>query len=203
MNTIIGLGNPGSDYDGTRHNVGFMVVDALCETLQTEFEAGKGDYLIAVSRYRGKGITLVKPLTYMNNSGLALVDLLEHYSLSVKDFLVVCDDFNLPLGRIRFRPKGTDGGHNGLYSIIYHLQTEDFPRLRCGIGRLISPGEVFDATKFVLSVFDRDERSAVRKMVTKSSEAVLCFATEGLTAAMDRWNMAGENESSKAHVIAE
>ena len=203
MNTIIGLGNPGSDYDGTRHNVGFMVVDTLCETLQTEFEAGKGDYLIAVSRYQGKGIALVKPLTYMNNSGLALVDLLEHYSLSVKDLLVVCDDFNLPLGTIRLRPKGTDGGHNGLYSIIYHLQTEDFPRLRCGIGRPISPGEVIDATKFVLSVFDRDERSAVRKMVIKASEAALCFATEGLTVAMDRWNMAAENESSKTHAIAE
>lgn len=203
MSTIIGLGNPGGEYDETRHNVGFMVVDTLCETLQTEFEAGKGDYLIAVSRYRGKRIALVKPLTYMNNSGLAVVDLVEYRSLNAKDLLVVCDDFNLPLGRIRLRPKGSDGGHNGLYSIIYHLQTEDFPRLRCGIGRLISPGEEYDATKFVLSVFDRDERSAVRKMVTKAGEAALCFATEGLTVAMDRWNMAAENESSKAHAIAE
>ncbi len=186
--TIIGLGNPGNEYEETRHNVGFMVADALCETLQTDFEVGKGDYLIAVSRYGGREIRLVKPLTYMNNSGLAVADLIERYRLNIKDILIVCDDFTLPLGKIRLRAKGTDGGHNGLYSIIYQLRTEGLSRLRCGIGRLHPQGQKFNPTEFVLSVFDQSEGPSVRKMIEEARDAALCFATEGLIAAMDHWN---------------
>lgn len=188
MIAIIGLGNPGNEYEWTRHNVGFLVVDALRDVLRTEFEAGKGDYLLATARFHETQITLVKPLTYMNNSGLAVADVVERYDLNLKDLLVVCDDFNLPLGKIRLRPKGSDGGHNGLYSIIYQLQTEEFPRLRCGIGTAVTPGQRCNATSFVLSVFDRDERPAVRKMVESAREAALCFSAEGISVAMDRWN---------------
>jgi PTH1 family peptidyl-tRNA hydrolase len=199
---IIGLGNPGNEYDWTRHNVGFMVVDALCEVLSAEFEAGKGDYLIAAARSHGVPISLVKPLTYMNNCGLAVADVVDRYGLDLRDALIVSDDFNLALGKIRLRPKGSDGGHNGLYSIIYQLQTEEFSRLRCGIGTPIPSGQEFDATSFVLSVFNRDEKPAVRKMVESARDAALCFSTEGINAAMDRWNAIGSDPWNETGVIA-
>jgi PTH1 family peptidyl-tRNA hydrolase len=201
MIAVIGLGNPGHDYEWTRHNVGFMVADALSDELRTKFEGGKGDYLVAAADFHGTPILLVKPLTYMNNSGLAVADLVERYDLDPKDILVVCDDFNLPLGKIRLRPKGSDGGHNGLYSIIYQLQTEEFPRMRCGIGAANLPGQDFDATSFVLSVFDQAERSAVRKMVEEAQDAALCFSTEGIDKAMGRWNAIGTDSPNATNVI--
>ena len=202
MTAIIGLGNPGNEYEWTRHNVGFLVVDALRDVLRTEFEAGKGDYLLATASSHSTPIALVKPLTYMNNSGLAVADLVERYNLDLRDLLIVCDDFNLPLGKIRLRPKGSDGGHNGLYSIIYQLQTEEFPRLRCGIGTPTSSGQEFDATSFVLSVFNCDEKPAVRKMVESARDAALCFSAEGINAAMDRWNAIGSDPWNETSVIA-
>lgn len=202
MTAIIGLGNPGNEYDWTRHNVGFMVVDALCEVLGAEFEAGKGDYLIAAARSHGIPISLVKPLTYMNNCGLAVADVVERYGLDLRDALIVSDDFNLALGKIRLRARGSDGGHNGLYSIIYHLQTEEFPRLRCGIGTLSAPGKKFDSASFVLSVFDRDERPTVLKMVETARDAALCFSKEGINAAMDQWNAVGSDPREETSVPA-
>jgi PTH1 family peptidyl-tRNA hydrolase len=201
MIAVIGLGNPGHDYEWTRHNVGFMVANALSDALQAEFEEGKGDYLVAAADLESKPILLAKPLTYMNNSGLAVADLVESYGLEPKDILVVCDDFNLPLGKIRLRPKGSDGGHNGLYSIIYQLQTEEFPRMRCGIGITNVPGQDFDATSFVLSVFNQAERSAVQKMVEEARDAALCFSTEGIDRAMDRWNAIGTDPRNETNVI--
>jgi PTH1 family peptidyl-tRNA hydrolase len=201
MIAVIGLGNPGHGYEWTRHNVGFMVADALSEALQAEFEEGKGDYLVAATDLENKPILLVKPLTYMNNSGLAVADLVERYGLEPKDILVVCDDFNLPLGKIRLRPKGSDGGHNGLYSIIYQLQTEEFPRIRCGIGVASLPGEDFDATSFVLSFFDQPEREIVRKMVEDTRDAAICFCTEGIDTAMSRWNAIGNDSRDETNVI--
>jgi PTH1 family peptidyl-tRNA hydrolase len=201
MIAVIGLGNPGHDYEWTRHNVGFMVADALSEVLRAEFEEGKGDYLVAATEFDGTPILVVKPLTYMNNSGFAVADLVERYDLDPKDILVVCDDFNLPLGKIRLRPKGSDGGHNGLYSIIYQLQTEEFPRVRCGIGVAEVPGQHFDATSFVLSVFDQPEREIVRKMVEDARDAALCFCTEGIDAAMSRWNAVENNLRNETNVI--
>jgi PTH1 family peptidyl-tRNA hydrolase len=202
VTAVIGLGNPGNEYEWTRHNVVFFVVDALRDALRTEFEAGKGDYLLASGRSGGKPIALVKPLTYMNNSGLAVADIVEQYNVEPKDVLIVCDDFNLPLGKIRMRPKGSDGGHNGLYSIIYQLQTEEFPRLRCGIGTATSSGPEFDATSFVLSVFDHDEKPAVRKMVGSARDAALCFLSEGIDVAMDRWNATGRGLGDEKSTIA-
>jgi len=202
VTAIVGLGNPGSEYEWTRHNVGFFVADALCDALRTEFEAGKGNYLLATADSGGTQVALVKPLTYMNNSGLAVADIIERYNVEPKDVLVVCDDFNLPLGKIRLRPKGSDGGHNGLYSIIYQLQTEEFPRLRCGIGRAGSTGPEFDATSFVLSVFDRDEQPAVRKMVESARDVALCFLSEGVRVAMDQWNATGRDPGNEKSAIA-
>jgi PTH1 family peptidyl-tRNA hydrolase len=187
---IIGLGNPGYEYDGTRHNVGFLVVDLLCKKLRTNLQAGRGDYLLGSTVYEERDLLLVKPLTYMNNSGVAVADVKNHYGLRLEDLLVVCDDFNLPLGTIRLRRCGSDGGHNGLYSIIYQLQSEDFPRLRCGIGGSAVEKKGFDATGFVLSPFEREEKAIVQRMLHHASDAALSVVSDGLSIAMNRWNAA-------------
>jgi PTH1 family peptidyl-tRNA hydrolase len=193
VTAIIGLGNPGSEYEGTRHNVGFLVVDAICEALKTAFRAGKGEYVEAASTVQGIEVLLIKPLTYMNNSGVAVADVLDRYNLQLNDILVVSDDFNLPLGTIRLRPKGSDGGHNGLYSIIYQLGTEEFARLRCGIGRPALTARRFDATAYVLSVFEPSELPIVKGMLRSARDAALCFVTEGIERAMSRWNTDASN----------
>jgi PTH1 family peptidyl-tRNA hydrolase len=185
MIAIFGLGNPGREYEMTRHNVGFMVVDALAEKLNYDFKPGKGDYLIAPGKYKGKEILIVKPLTYMNNSGIAVKDVVERFEIDLRDILVVCDDLNLPLGMIRIRPKGSDGGHNGLYSIIYHLKTIEFPRLRCGIG---NPEKMKNMVDFVLSKFDDDEVEVLREMISNAVDATLCFVSDGVLSAMNKFN---------------
>lgn len=189
MFALIGLGNPGLEYEGTRHNVGFRVIDAIGAALDLELSPGHGEYLIGKTRAYGKPVLLIKPLTYMNNSGRAVADVTERYNLALDHILVVCDDFQLPLGTLRLRPKGSDGGHNGLYSIIYHLQRADFPRLRCGIWPAQrGTKKKFDMVQFVLSVFDKDEEPIVKQTVNCARDAVLVFVSEGLSAAMNKFN---------------
>lgn len=127
----------------------------------------------------------------MNNSGDAVRDALERLRLGADRCLVVCDDFQLPLGHLRLRASGTDGGHNGLYSIIYQLQTEDFPRLRCGIGSPHMPPEKSERSSFVLSAFERDELPVVRPMILRARDACLTFITDGLARAMNAVNTRG------------
>lgn len=189
---IVGLGNPGSEYENTRHNVGFSVLDALARSLEVSWIGGKGDYLLSRSRYCDKEIGLVKPLTYMNNSGLAVADLVERYETALQNVLIICDDYNLPLGRLRIRAKGSDGGHNGLYSIIYHLGAEEFPRLRCGIASENVPGGKEAMSDYVLSGFEADERPVVRRMIPRAAEAALFCAAEGIDQAMSRYNKPSE-----------
>lgn len=185
MIAIFGLGNPGGEYEMTRHNVGFMVVDALAKRLGFNFKPGAGDYLVSLGKYAGKEILLVKPLTYMNNSGVAVKDVVERFKIDLKDILVICDDLNLPLGVLRIRQKGSDGGHNGLYSIIYHLKTTEFPRLRCGIGNF---ERVQNMVGFVLSKFNDDEIKILNEMIANAVDATLCFITDGILIAMNRYN---------------
>ncbi len=189
---IVGLGNPGSEYENTRHNVGFSVLDELVRSLEVSWTEGKGDYMLSRSRYCGKEISLVKPLTYMNNSGLAVADLVERYQAALQDVLIICDDYNLPLGRLRIRPKGSDGGHNGLYSIIYHLRTEECPRLRCGIASENMPGGKEAMSDYVLSGIEADERPVMRRMIPRAAEAALFCAAEGIDRAMSRYNKPSE-----------
>ncbi len=188
MKWIVGLGNPGSEYENTRHNLGFCVVDEIGQSQDLAWKAGKGEYMQADSRYHGEDIALVKPLTYVNNSGVAVADLVQRYEVALEDILIVCDDVSLPLGLLRLRPKGSDGGHNGLYSIIYQLQTGGFPRLRCGIGSDRLPMRKDGMTEHVLSVFDPDERPVVRRMIARAAQAALCHAVEGIERAMNRYN---------------
>lgn len=184
---VVGLGNPGTEYDWTRHNVGFRVIDELARRFKISIRPGRGDYLFAACRVSGKEVVLVKPLTYMNNSGIAVSELLEKYSAGLHELMLVADDFALPLGTIRVRTKGSDGGHNGLSSIIYQLNTNEFARIRCGIRREIMPPKERMA-EFVLSPFEREERETVDAMIAKAADAVVEFTTTGIAKTMNKFN---------------
>ncbi|MGC8595488.1 MAG: aminoacyl-tRNA hydrolase [Candidatus Kryptoniota bacterium] len=184
---IVGLGNVGKEFEATRHNVGFMVVDSLARKFKKHFLPGKGDYYFARFSIAGDEVYLLKPTTYMNNSGNAVKDAIERFEINLADMLVTYDDFALPLGKIRIRKMGSDGGHNGVASIIYSLGSNRFPRLRCGIGNeQVKPGS--DMASFVLSTFSPEEIPVVEKMVNTATDAVLTFLTEGTEAAMNQYN---------------
>jgi PTH1 family peptidyl-tRNA hydrolase len=185
---VIGLGNPGSRYSGTRHNVGFAVVDLLAQHLQLSFKAGRGEFLIANGNVEGTSLVIVKPLTYMNQSGLAVQEVQEEFGAVPEQLLVVCDDFQLPLGQLRLRLRGSDGGHNGLTSIIYHVQSDGFPRLRCGIASSSMPPEKNLLANFVLEEFVPEERPVVDQMIERAKTACLFVFTAGMATAMNEFN---------------
>ncbi len=184
---IVGLGNVGREYEVTRHNVGFMVVDLLAAKSRKTFKPGKGEYYFAEMRHAGEDVILLKPTTYMNDSGIAVKDARDRFGVSNQDVLVVYDDFNIPLGKLRLRKGGSDGGHNGISSVIYHLNDDAFPRLRCGIGTgEVVPGR--DMAGFVLSEFEEGERPEVESMIKTAADAVYVFVGSGIQAAMNRFN---------------
>ncbi len=185
--TVVGLGNPGSEYMKTRHNIGFMVVETLSAQFKCVWRPGQGDYLISRAEMSGKSAVFVKPLTYMNNSGEAVRDVLERFLVPISNLIVVVDDFAFELGMIRVRSKGSDGGHNGLRSIIYELNTDEFARIRCGIKKPTMPGKS-EMADFVLSPFDDDEREAVTEMVGTAAEAVKEFVRSGIGRTMTKFN---------------
>jgi PTH1 family peptidyl-tRNA hydrolase len=178
---IVGLGNPGSRYANTRHNVGFKVVERLAERLRLSFRAGKGDYLIA----SGAAILLMKPLTFMNNSGLAVRHAADYFGLECLRILIVHDDHQLPLGKLRLRAGGSDGGHNGLASVIQHLGTPEIPRLRLGISAEFEKGEMAD---YVLSAFSKEEQKRLPEIYDRAVEAALSFINDGAQQAMNKFN---------------
>ena len=184
---VVGLGNPGNEYDGTRHNIGFEVADELARRFRAAWKAGRGDYFVASSGIGGRHIVLAKPLTYMNNSGTAVVDMMEKFGSSLHEVMVIADDLALPLGTIRVRAKGSSGGHNGLVSIIYQLNTDEFARVRCGIRQEAMPPKERMA-EFVLSPFEPGEKSIVNEMVGRAADAVLEFAACGISQAMNKFN---------------
>jgi len=179
---IVGLGNPGARYAETRHNIGFKVVERLAEKLNLNFRAGKGDYLIASGAAE---ILLLKPLTYMNNSGLAVRPAADYFDIPAARMLIVFDDYQLPLGKLRLRPHGSDGGHNGMASVIQHLGTPEVSRLRLGIGAEFAKGEMAD---YVLTTFSRDEHKLLPEIYDRAVEAVLCFINDGMPQAMNKFN---------------
>jgi PTH1 family peptidyl-tRNA hydrolase len=183
MKLVIGLGNPGRKYAGTRHNVGFDVLDLLAERHRLEWESAPADALIA--KWRAASVLLAKPLTFMNLSGGATGELLRFFKIDVLDLLVVVDDVNLDLGRLRARPSGSAGGHNGLKSIIAALGTEEFARLRVGVGRGDARRDLAD---HVLSTFDPDERTDVAEAVGRAADAAELFVAEGIAPVMNRFN---------------
>jgi PTH1 family peptidyl-tRNA hydrolase len=186
MKLIVGLGNPGRKYRDTRHNIGFAVADELARRGNADFEAAPADALMAKLRALGAGGTLLlKPLTMMNASGFAVSEIARYFRVATGDILVVADDVNLPLGRIRARPSGSAGGHNGFRSIIEQLGTTAFPRLRVGVGRGDPRRDLAD---YVLAGFDPDERPAVNEAVGRAADAGELFAAEGIAAVMNRFN---------------
>ena len=188
MYLIVGLGNPGSEYAQTRHNVGFLVTDQLAASLDTQFHAGKGEFWLAQCSLNNVEIAVLKPVTYMNNSGIAVQEFLEQQQISLENILIVCDDFQLPLGTIRLRKDGSDSGHNGLSSIIYHLQTDQFARLRCGIASVSKPLEKSKMKDFVLDIFPESELKTVENMIERAREACTSFIMDGIDQAMNRFN---------------
>ena len=185
MRLVVGLGNPGSRYEGSRHNAGFKLVEALSRKFGGEFKKRQFYSLLCPIEIAGEEVVLAKPLTYMNRSGYAVRALVDWYGLVTGDFIVVYDDMDLELGRIRLRPKGGSGGHNGVKSIIDLLGTEEFPRLRIGIGR---PEPSMDPAEYVLSVFTREEFEEFYKAIGVACDAIQTWVEEGLDAAMNRYN---------------
>lgn len=182
---IIGLGNPGERYERTRHNLGFMVVDRLAREAQTAVKREECRSLIGLAIIEGQRAELVKPQTFMNLSGEAVSCLLRKQGRSVERLIVISDDLALPLGRIRIRPKGSHGGHNGLRSVIDHLKTNEFIRLRVGI---LPDHPVANTRDFVLREFAKSETEAVNEVVENSAVAVRKIIAEGTEKAMAAWN---------------
>jgi peptidyl-tRNA hydrolase, PTH1 family len=155
---ILGIGNPGSQYIGTRHNCGFLVLDLFAQKNSLSFKPSKNEYFYSDGKTADCGFSLIKPSTFVNNSGVAARQAIEEYNIPETDLLVIADDVNLETGKIRIRVNGTDGGHNGINSIIYQLNSDNFPRLRIGIGNNFSKGKMAD---YVLSPFNKDEFSII------------------------------------------
>jgi peptidyl-tRNA hydrolase, PTH1 family len=180
---IVGLGNPGSTYAATRHNVGFMVVDEICRRVQSRFVPGRGEYERASKEGDDGIIHLVKPTTYMNGSGTAVAEALEHTGLTPDSLLIVLDDFQIPLGTLRLRPKGSDGGHHGLASVLWTLGIDLVPRLRLGIGSEELPPAEF-RRDFVLDPFAPEELIRAQAMIARAADAAMLFASAGIDRAM-------------------
>lgn len=185
---IVGLGNPGPDYEDTRHNVGFWVIDRLAQDTGIPVEAEAARSFVGTGLWRGHALALAKPLTFMNRSGQAVLALMKRYDLSPQDVLIVYDDLALPVGSIRLRGKGGAGGHNGVQDLIDRLNSTEFPRLRVGVGDSFSRG---GQVQYVLSPFEDEERPAIEEAVGAAAEAALTFARDGLTAAMNQHNRRG------------
>ncbi len=181
---LFGLGNPGKKYQTTRHNIGYLFLDYYAEKFGIPFVPGKGDYFFSAHEKDGFEIVLIKPTTYMNLSGLAVGQVLEAMDLPPERMMVVYDDFQLPFGTIRFRKKGSDGGHNGIKSIICQLESETFSRLRLGIGPP-PDGSVID---FVLSPFDETSIKSLEVIFARALEGVNAWMDKGIEYAMNHYN---------------
>ncbi|OEH84340.1 aminoacyl-tRNA hydrolase [Desulfuribacillus stibiiarsenatis] len=185
MKLIVGLGNPGTQYRNTRHNAGFFLVDELAKKLGVSVEQSKFKGLIGEARLGQEKVLLLKPQTYMNLSGESIRAAMEWHKLGPEDILVAYDDMDIELGKIKFRPKGRPGGHNGIKSIIAHLGTDEFARLKIGIGR---PQGV-DVVSYVLTNFTQDERSEIDGAILKGIEGVDCFIeTSNIQESMNKFN---------------
>lgn len=185
MPIIIGLGNIGTEYEGTRHNIGFDIVDEIAKKLSVTFGPGNGPFVVAEGRHKSQNIILVKPTTYMNLSGTAVKKALAKFNTDVNDCLIIYDDLNLPLGRNRLKASGSAGGHNGILDIITKLGGNNFPRLRIGIGSNFKKGRQVD---FVLSTFDDEELEELNQAKEHALETALSFAKDGIERAMNYHN---------------
>lgn len=193
MKLVVGLGNPGARYRGTRHNVGFEVADLIADRHGITFESSPADAIVA--RVRGAvPMLVVKPLSAMNLSGRPVGELTRYFRVAVADLLVVVDDVNLPLGQLRARASGSEGGHNGLRSVAEQVGTQAFARLRIGVGRGDPRRDLAD---HVLARFDADERKAIEEAVALAADAAELFVAEGIAPVMNRYNRKADNADTE------
>lgn len=183
---IAGLGNPGKKYENTRHNTGFEVVDILAGLLGVSINESKFRALCGDTKRNGSRLLLIKPLTFMNLSGEAVLEISSYFDIPKEHIIIISDDVYLDLGRIRVRARGSSGGHNGLKNIIDCLKTEDFPRVRVGVGPIPERGETF--ADFVLSHFNRDSYELRQKAFRLAADATISVIDEGIPRTMDRYN---------------
>jgi peptidyl-tRNA hydrolase, PTH1 family len=190
---VVGLGNPGTGYSHNRHNVGFMSIAYLAKTHGMRFDRTKGDARVAEGNIDSTVVMLARPQTFMNASGRAVSALLKKLDLAPDDLIVIHDDLDLALGRIRLRKGGSSGGHKGVQSIIDNIASADFTRVRIGVGRPVAAGRVEEREKgvvdYVLSNFTDDERLVIDRQIPRIAEAVECLIADGLVAAMNRFNV--------------
>lgn len=182
---IVGLGNPGREYRLNRHNIGFMLIDALAKRLNSTLGKVQFQSLVASASYKNNKLILAKPQTYMNLSGKAVASLIRFYKVPLTDFLVANDDLDLPFGTIRIRPMGGSGGQRGVNSIIENLGTQEFQRLRLGIGH--PPGQM-EAANYVLQDFSKSEEELLPGFLERAVDAILLFSESGLNSAMNKFN---------------
>ncbi len=182
MKVIAGLGNPGEKYNGTRHNLGFMVVDEFARRNASTFKAGKGDYVYSKIN---TGLILIKPTTYMNNSGFAIKSALDYFKIHISDIILIYDDIDLPLGTLRFKESGQSAGHRGVEDVIYHLSNHIFPRIKIGIA---NDGQMRPSEKFVLRKFRKNEHVTVKDIVDFSCNALDFFLINSMQETMNKFN---------------
>lgn len=182
---IVGLGNPGPEYRSTRHNVGFRVIDCLAERHRIDTSKTQKRAFVGSGTIGDVPVVLAKPITFMNLCGESIAPLMRMFELRPEDVIVVYDDMDLPVARLRVRQEGSAGGHNGIKSLIQHLRSESFPRVRIGVGR---PGQTAGAVDHVLSKFSRDEIEPIAQTVELAADAVEVIVAEGVPAAMNRFN---------------
>ena len=183
---LVCLGNPGDKYENTRHNVGFMVADEIAERQRKPIQRLKFKALTNVLTISGEKVLVMKPITYMNLSGEAVRQAADFYKISPDRVLVVSDDTALPVGRLRIRVKGSAGGHNGLKNIIQHLGTDQFPRLRVGVGE--KPHPDYDMADWVLGTFTGEDKKAIDAAVKRAADAIECILAEGIDRGMGQFN---------------
>ena len=181
MALVVGLGNPGTGYANTIHNFGFWVVDQFVQNRSFKYKSGKGDYLYAKSG----DLILAKPTTYMNNSGVAVGEICRYFNVSIEDVIVTYDDLDLPLGTIRLRPSGGAGGHKGVESIIYHLKSDNYNRLRLGIA---TNGHMRPAEKYVLKPLPEECNDEIKIVINHACDALSFFLDHGIVEAMNKFN---------------
>ena len=192
MRAVFGLGNIGKEYEMTRHNAGFMVVNELCKIYGVKLKNKNSlQCMLDKVNIEGIGTLLCEPTTFMNNSGWAVGAVCDYYKIEPKDILVIYDDVDIPFGELRIRQKGSPGTHNGMKSIVQCLGTDDFPRLRVGIGK-----PEFDMISFVLGRFDKEQREELPEIIERAAKAAVCVITEGFQKAQELYQKPEEEHNS-------
>lgn len=185
MKIIVGLGNPEKKYDGTRHNIGFAVLDEVADAYNISMDIKKHKGICGKGIIAGEKVVLVKPQTYMNLSGECVREVMDYYKAAPEDVIIIFDDISLEPGKLRIRKKGSAGGHNGIKSIIAHLNSENFPRIKCGVG---DKPKGYDLADYVLGHFSKEEIPVVQDAIKMAVKALECMLSDGYDAAMNQYN---------------